>query len=152
MRRTVTKKYGANVVGGIQVQMPNSICDTKRIPPTDTEKKKIMELADRKIEAAAVEICKGRFPKEGLGVFDHIAGLLVQRLWFRSKTSRYSDEIKIKDSCNGCGLCQTLCPMQNLKICNGKAVQNHQCTMCYRCIHACPQKAITLLGSKVHEG
>lgn len=32
---------------------------------------------------------------------------------------------------------------------DGKAVAGNRCTMCYRCISKCPQKAITLLGKKV---
>lgn len=32
-----------------------------------------------------------------------------------------------------------------------KAVPRKQCTMCYRCISLCLQKAITLLGERVQE-
>ena len=32
-----------------------------------------------------------------------------------------------------------------------KAIPENKCTMCYRCISLCPQKAITLLGDKVIE-
>lgn len=32
-----------------------------------------------------------------------------------------------------------------------KVVSNDCCTMCYRCVSLCPQKAITLLGNEVVE-
>ena len=40
---------------------------------------------------------------------------------------------------------------QNIKINNKKAVAENKCTMCYRCISHCPQKAITLIGNTVQE-
>ena len=43
------------------------------------------------------------------------------------------------------------CPMGNLSIQNGKAVNFGKCAMCYRCISTCPKKAITLLGKEVVE-
>ena len=32
-----------------------------------------------------------------------------------------------------------------------KAIAQNKCTMCYRCISHCPQKAITLIGDTVQE-
>ena len=60
-------------------------------------------------------------------------------------------EIKVSTSCNGCGLCASICPMKNISVKGGKAVPHSKCTMCYRCISSCPQKAITLLGNEVIE-
>lgn len=51
----------------------------------------------------------------------------------------------------GCGKCEKLCSMNNIKIVDKKVVQNNQCTMCYRCIKNCPKQAMTLLGKKVVE-
>lgn len=51
----------------------------------------------------------------------------------------------------GCGLCSRECPMGNIEIKDNKAVSGNRCTMCYRCISLCPQKAITLLGDQVLE-
>ena len=93
----------------------------------------------------------GKYPKEGLSILAHMAGLFGQRLWFYNKTADYSENLKISDSCIGCGICESNCPMGNLSIQNGKAVNLGKCTMCYRCISTCPKKAITLLGKEVVE-
>lgn len=145
------KKYGANILGGLHIHMPDSVCDSKLLKKTVEENKKIVIEADKKIEQAAENIKKGMYPKEGLSFFYHIAGLFGQRLWFYSKTTGYSDKLKISYSCIGCGLCESLCPMKNIKVKDGKAVGGDKCTMCYRCISSCPKKAITLLGKEVHE-
>lgn len=147
----ILKRYGANIVGGLQILMPDSICDSKLLKRTLEKNKKIVERADRKIQDAVNKINMGNYPQEGLRPVSHIIGLLGQRLWFYSKTQHYSDKLTIHDACTGCGKCVEVCPMHNLTIRNGRPVPNNHCTMCYRCINLCPQKAITLLGSKVTE-
>lgn len=145
------KKYGAKVVGGLHIQMPDSVCDVKLLKKSVEQNREIIKAADRKIEETAEKIKKGKYPHDGIYFYDQIAGLLCQRLWYYGKTKDYSGGLKIGAECIGCGLCEKLCPMENLRMENGKAVAGNHCTMCYRCISSCPRKAITLLGSKVVE-
>lgn len=145
------KKKGAIILGGLQIHMPDSVCDSKMLKKTIEENRKIVIEADKKIEKAAHDIQNGKYPKEGINFFSHIIGLFGQRLWFYNKTSHYSDKLKISDTCIRCGLCSQICPMNNIKINNQKAVAGNKCTMCYRCISRCPKKAITLIGDSVYE-
>lgn len=145
------KKYGAVILGGLHVKMPDSVCDSKLLKKTIEENKEIVIQADKKIEFAAQQIKQGNYPKNGLSFFSHIVGLLGQRLWFYGKTTGYTDKLKISEKCTGCGVCTSLCPMKNISIIDGKAVADNKCTMCYRCISHCPQKAITLIGNEVKE-
>lgn len=81
-----------------------------------------------------------------------MAGLFGQRLYFWGKTKKYTDKLKINpEKCIGCGLCEKLCPMNNITLTNGIAFSGDKCTMCYRCISKCPKQAITLLGKRVME-
>ncbi len=145
------KKYGAEVVGGLHIQMPDSISDVKLLKKPAEKNREIIQAADRKIEEWAGKIKQGRFPKDGLYFYDRIAGLLGQRLWFSGKTKDYSNQLKISQACIGCGLCARQCPMKNLAVKNSKATAGGHCTMCYRCVNSCPQQAITLLGDTVVE-
>lgn len=145
------KKYGATILGGIHIKMPDSVCDSKLLKKTIEQNREIVSLADKKIEFIARQIKQGEYPKDGISLISHIAGLLGQRLWFYRKTTGYTDKLKISENCTGCGLCASLCPMKNITIQHGRAVANNKCTMCYRCISHCPQRAITLLGSEVKE-
>ena len=138
------KKYGAEITGGLQIVMPDSIGDCKALKKSHEQNKEIIAKADKRSVQAAELIRAGRFPKEGLSFWAHLAGLFGQRLWFYNKTTDYSKKLKISDSCIGCGLCASNCPMGNLVIQNGKAVNLEKCAMCYRCISSCPKKAITL--------
>ena len=145
------KKYGAQVTGGLQVRMPDAVCDSRMLKKPLEENRRIVREADAKLDKAAAEIKGSRNPKEGLSFFAHIAGLFGQRLWFYNKTTGYSSRLKISDACAGCGLCAKNCPVGNLTIKDGRAVSAGRCAMCYRCISTCPKQAVTLLGDKVYE-
>jgi ferredoxin/flavodoxin len=47
------------------------------------------------------------------------------------------------DACNGCGLCERICPVKAIKLEDGvpRWVRKH-CMQCMGCINRCPQKAI----------
>lgn len=145
------KRYGATILGGIHIHMPDSVCDSKLLKKTMDENRCIIARADKKIEKVALQIINGDYPQEGITLVSHIIGLLGQRLWFYKKTKGYSNKLKINNNCIGCGKCVSICPMKNLILRNKKVVSNDRCTMCYRCISLCPQKAITLLGNEVVE-
>ena len=146
------KKYGAEITGGLQIVMPDSIGDCKALKKSKEQNKAVIEKADKRVTEAAKKIREGNYPKEGLSFAAHLAGLFGQRLWFYNKTTGYTDKVKIDPSkCIGCGICAKNCPTKNIRIENGKAVASSKCTMCYRCINHCPKQAMTLLGKTLYE-
>ena len=145
------KKYGAVILGGLHIKMPDSVCDSKLLKKSIAQNKEIVIQADKKIELVVQQIKQGKYPKEGITFASHFIGLIGQRLWFYGKTAGYTDKLKINENCIGCGKCVSLCPMKNISLQKGKAVADKKCTMCFRCISHCPQKAITLLGNEVQE-
>lgn len=47
-----------------------------------------------------------------------------------------------KEKCTACGLCEKICPRDNIKRPNGQPVWQHKCVECLGCLHICPVKAI----------
>lgn len=146
------KKYGANIVGGLHLKMPDCIGDVKILKKSLEQNKVIVRQADQKVKEAVEQFKLGTPTREGLSVWYHLAGLLGQRLYFYNKTKNYSDKIRINHNmCIGCGKCVSICPMKNLELKSNQVVAKKSCTMCYRCISNCPKSAITLIGKEVIE-
>lgn len=146
------KKCGATVLGGLHIKMPDCIGDVKLLKKPLEKNRDLVAAANKKIDTAVECAARGKYPKEGLNIFYHIAGLFGQRLYFFNKTARYYKKIKADDKkCEACGLCAQLCPMKNIALKDGRVEFQDRCTMCYRCFSVCPQRAITILGDEVYE-
>ena len=52
-------------------------------------------------------------------------------------------------SCNGCGLCQNVCPAGVIKLRKKRPQWNSRCEGCQRCINICPKKSIQLSVGKL---
>ena len=146
------ESYGAEVIGGLHLKMPDSIADEKALKRPLEKNKELVIQAEQKIKECVRQLKEGHPPLEGMGLLYRLAGFFGQRLYFGHKTKKYSSKLKIdKEKCIGCGKCEKLCPMENIVIVGQKAVSGDRCTMCYRCINKCPEQAITLLGKRVIE-
>jgi ferredoxin len=56
---------------------------------------------------------------------------------------------KSTESCNGCGICTRVCPVNNIKLKEGTPKWQHGCQQCFGCINNCPQNAIEYLSLSV---
>lgn len=111
------KKYGAAVLGGLHVKMPDCIGDVKLLKKSLEENAVLIARANEKIRNAAYLIKNQKYPKDGLNFFDRLAGLFGQRLYFPRKTKHYCTKIKIDPSkCVRCGKCVQNCPLNNIII------------------------------------
>ncbi len=146
------KKFGANILGGLHLKMPDCIGDVKALKKPLEQNIKIVKEADFKIRQSVTNLQKGRYSQDGLTIINHAAGLLGQRLWFYGKPYRLKDKPKIDcNKCISCGKCAEICPMKNIVISDNKPMPQNNCTGCYRCFSSCPKKAITIIGNQVIE-
>ena len=53
----------------------------------------------------------------------------------------------VGETCDGCGICASVCPAKNIDMSYGKPSFRHNCEHCIACIHWCPKQAINY-GSK----
>ena len=81
----ILKKCGAVILGGLQIKMPDSVCDSKLLKKSIEENKRIVKSADERIEQTAKQIKAGKYPREGLSFIAHIKGLFGQRLWYNNR-------------------------------------------------------------------
>ncbi len=144
------EEYGAIIIGGLHLKMPDSICDEKVLKNSLEKNRMIIRKAEDKISKTVITLKQGKSVKEGLGVISRLVGCFGQRIYFVGKMNKYYDKLKINsEQCIGCGACVKQCPMNNIELQSGKAISSNRCTMCYRCANICPKQAIMLLGKKV---
>lgn len=145
------EKCSAQMIGGLHLQMPDSISDSVFLKTSDEKNKRMIQKASRKIDRAVARLKAGNPHQEGLGLPSRLLGLLVQRLWFRDQVTSYHEKPDVDEAkCTGCGLCSRICPMKNITV-EKKAVSHDRCTLCYRCVNQCPERALTILGKKIYD-
>ncbi|MDE7082263.1 MAG: EFR1 family ferrodoxin [Clostridia bacterium] len=147
----ILKKYGAEIIGGLHLKMPDCIGDNKLLKKSEKENAEIISATEEKIRLTAKKIKNGKYPKNGLSFLHRLAGLFGQRLYFYNKPLNYCKTVSVDSKkCVSCGICGGLCPMKNISIEDNKVVFKDRCTACYRCFSHCPKQAITVMGKKFY--
>jgi len=113
-------------------------------PPTGEKLESLMRSARQGFEVAAHEIHEKQ-KKVPHSFFIH---KLMGRIVYRAmKGDALDKEFHTDPTCNGCGTCEKVCPVNNITIEQERPVWHHHCESCFACIHHCPTKAIQY-GSK----
>lgn len=126
--------------GCAEIVMPENYIAMFEAP--DKEKaQRIINAAERVIKQAAGKIKDGvELPQKKTNVKDRLISSIVNIVYYPLivKDKKFYTE----DSCTGCGLCETKCPLGNIAISEGKPFWKGDCTHCMACISYCPEEAI----------
>jgi len=134
---SVLKAKGLHLNYGRGIHMPANYVINYN--PADPEKGgKSLGKADECLRVIVSEITAGvqavkKFPLTAKNLYRNIEAL--------------DAAFAASDACTGCGLCERICPVRNIRLENGKPAWLHHCEHCVACISWCPAKAIDY-GSK----
>lgn len=126
--------------GVMQVIMPENYIAMFKVPDKDTSKKIIQ--ASKTVLAEGVFCIKRNepFPEKKASIIGRLESGPINKVFYKAFVK--AKAFYATDKCNSCGKCVTACPLNNIRLAEGKPVWKNNCTHCMACICGCPTKAI----------
>jgi len=121
------KVFSANIMGSYNPLHPKEK-QKRRIRNAELKLEKIVEIVSNNKKGKGKKF--SIFPMKG----SHKSAM--------KKTNNMDEKYYSDEKCNGCGICQQICSVDNIKLVNEKPEWQHRCQTCLACLHYCPQKAI----------
>lgn len=123
------------------VKMPSNYIVFFGAEKTKNQQRKfsLMKESAKKI-GSVVKERKSHF--EPGGIMYRLFGASVLNKLFLSHAAASDKKFFADSSCNGCGVCEKICPVKNIKLVNRRPVWKHRCEQCFACIQWCPREAI----------
>lgn len=141
---------GVKLSCAISLAMPSNYIIGSDVYPKEAEDKMLLKAGEKLKEFNAA------LSKRQEGYFELLPGkmpalltTLVNPLFnrFAIKTGSFY----ATDACNGCGLCERICPLHTIKV-TEKPAWGKACTQCLACINRCPCRAIEFGKSTLSRG
>lgn len=131
---------GLHYRGTMEAVMPDNYILMFRAPEEEAAKQMVEQVKPRLAQAAENILCGEALPARKKRPFDKIKSGAVNNGFYRYYIK--ADPFRVTQSCVSCGLCESLCPLNNITLTEGKPVWGKNCTQCMACICRCPVQAI----------
>ena len=100
------------------------------------------------LEQTAAEIQARVHSKTKNTAFERFMTRVHQKHYAFPTGAGVTEKYSIGTLCHGCGVCQKVCPMDNVSLKNGIPQFRKSCISCLACVQNCPVGAIRLAGEK----
>lgn len=138
--RRLCENKSLEYMGVMQIVMPENYVAMFDVPD-DAQAKRIVEKAQPYIERAVELIKAGKpFPAPRNNLYDRFMSAAVNPIFYRFFVK--AKDFYASEKCIGCGRCEKLCPLNNIKLKDKKPVWGGNCTHCMACICCCPAEAV----------
>lgn len=153
--RRLMKRHNFITGAAFSVQMPNTYINMKGFDVDNQalENEKVAQMPER-----VKHICDTIKSYTGTPIDDVVKGA-IPRLktsviypWFKKYEINPAKFNVDKETCLSCRLCASRCPLDNITMDHNLPKWGDNCTMCLRCYHHCPTKAINYAGKTLKKG
>ena len=136
--KDLLRQKSGKLDAGFYINMPQNYVPWLNVPK-ETKQQRLFQKAEQKLGyiASTIENIRSHYEIEPFFF------MRAPRNTPYLKTANQKDrQFSIGESCNGCGICQKVCPVQNITLQDGTPQWRHQCQECLACLHFCPQKTL----------
>jgi ferredoxin len=151
----LVKSQGGELAAGFTAKMNNKTLSQEKQDKTLANQKKKLDVICKYVQSRK----KGKLETRGIMRKIVLAPLLYlaikpsfsrrYRKLSGSPSLPFSELIpiadgsfRVNDKCSSCGICSHVCPVNNIKLVDGRPVWQHHCETCLACYSWCPQGAI----------
>ena len=126
--------------GVLEVVMPENFITLFKAPAPD-KAEKMLDLAIPRLKKAVKRIEKvENLPDPRRRALNGMKSGLVNKTFYKIFVT--DKKYFTKESCVGCGKCEAVCPLANIRVVDGRPQWGGNCTQCMACINSCPMEAI----------
>lgn len=136
------KQSKISLDSGYSVVMPDNYIIMFNLLTPESKIDGILKNADVNISKITEKIksCEKGYFQIQKGAFPRFMTFVNYPFYKKARTTK---PFYTTDNCNGCGLCEKICPSKTIKIDDKRPVwEEGRCTQCLACIHRCPKVAI----------
>jgi ferredoxin len=136
----ILKKRGRGLDAAWTVRMPGNFVPLYS-PPAGEKRETILAEAKQQIARITGAIRAKERVTPGFAPFSSLLRSILYPGFIKGVHT--SDEkFRVTDACTSCGTCETVCPVGDIDLVDGKPVWQHRCQLCMACLHFCPVEAI----------
>lgn len=138
--KKLAKTKEIKYLGTKSIKMPQGYVANFDILSQEDAENKVKETTPQILEIAKTVIKGESFEDEKASIKGKFMSNIMAPMFYPLMVS--AKGFNCNDNCVFCGECESVCPLNNIKLVNGKPQWGNNCTHCMACINTCPQKAI----------
>ena len=139
--KALMKEHGTDLASGFSIVTPSSYIPFGGAAPLEKQKAMFPTALNRIREIAEIVKEKRSLPVEKGPVWQNILFSRLHKMSF-PHTAGMDKRFHADDKCDGCRLCERICPARNIKMQDGRPAWQHRCEQCFACLQWCPKEAI----------
>ncbi len=133
-------KRGISLSSGFAILMVDNATQMKDIISSDEQNERFL-----KAELLMNDIC-AKIQNDAKYIFPGwpLVNWLFSKIYYKAipDLPGFDKNFSVDLNCNGCGVCEKVCPMNNIEIIKERPSWRHHCEQCLACFHWCPKTAI----------
>lgn len=102
--------------------------------------------SDNKIIAIAKDINNNEFKSAKNSKVLYFIFSAIYKFW-KNNLKNVHKKFTVSDKCTSCGICESVCPVKNIKIIDNLPIWESRCEDCLACVNLCPVVAINCGGA-----